>query len=86
MNASTLLDELLEAGIRLRLDGDDPMADVLPEASLDFYRERIQECKDALIAALGVREAIVAAASVEPESCDRDAYDALWRQWRQWAG
>jgi hypothetical protein len=86
MNALALLDELLEAGIRLCLDGDELMADVLPDANLDSYRERIQERKEALVATLRLRDEIVAAASVEPECFNRDAYEGLWRQWRQWAG
>jgi hypothetical protein len=56
MSASALLDELLNAGIRVRREGEDLLVDVLPEASLDSYREHIQKSKPALLAELRAHE------------------------------
>lgn len=52
MSAAILLAELEYAGIRLRLDGLYVVADVLPEADLDLYRELIAEHKPELMAEL----------------------------------
>jgi hypothetical protein len=52
MSAAILLAELEYAGIRLQLDGPHLVADVLPHADLDLYRELIAEHKPALLAEL----------------------------------
>ena len=80
MNVTALLAELDAAGIRLGRDGDDLVADVLPGAELDAYRERIQQNKPALVKELLQREIVEAAAAVGG-AFDRDAYDALWVRW-----
>jgi hypothetical protein len=63
MNASALIDELTEAGVRLSLDGGDLVADVLPGVDPTLYRERIQSSKPALLALLRARETIAALAN-----------------------
>ena len=81
MNATTLLDALLGAGIRLGRDGEDLLADVLPGADLDVHTEHIQASKPALLAELHQRDEIVAAASADPEHFDRETYNRLWARW-----
>jgi hypothetical protein len=83
VSTATLLDGLTAAGIRLRRDGDDLVADVLPGANLGSYREHIQADKFALLAELRLREEIVAAVDVEPANFDRSGYDELWRRWSE---
>ncbi len=82
MTAGAVIDELLDTGIRLSRDGDGLVADVLPGASLDPYREEIRERKPDLVKELLQRE-IVAAASAEPEDFDRDDLDRLWTLWHE---
>ena len=52
VSAAILLAELEYAGIRLRLDSPRLVADVLPEADLDLYRDFIAEHKPDLMAEL----------------------------------
>ena len=80
MNAPTLLDELIAAGIRLGRDGNDLIADVLPTADLSPYTAHIRAHKPALLRELLQRQ-IVAALDVAPADFDRDAYDRLWVLW-----
>jgi hypothetical protein len=82
MNASALLDELLGAGIRLRRDGADLIADVLPTADLCSHMEQITAHKSALVSALHLREQIVAVLDVEREHFDRAGYLTLWARWQ----
>ena len=66
MTASALIDDLAEAGIRLSLDGGGLVADVLPGVELEPYRDRIAQCRPALLTLLQEREAVAAlAASLE---------------------
>jgi hypothetical protein len=81
MNAHALLDDLMDVGIRLKRDGDDLIADVLPTADLSAHSQRIKASKLALACALHLREQIVAAATVSPEHFNRKEYDALWALW-----
>ena len=81
MNASALLDDLMDAGIRLKRDGGDLIADVLPTADLSAHTQQIKASKPALVSALQLREQIVAAATVSPEHFNRKEYDALWALW-----
>ena len=75
MNASTFLDDLMDAGIRLKRDGDALVADVLPAANLSLHIPRIKADKGALLTALRLRERIVEALDVEPEHFNREEYD-----------
>jgi hypothetical protein len=81
MSAGTLLHELAEAGVRLSREGDDLIAEILPGASLDPFRDRIREHKPALLKELLQRQ-IVAAVVVAPEHFDRPAFDELWARWK----
>jgi hypothetical protein len=81
MNASIFIDQLQDIGIRLKRDGDDLIADVLPGAPLDPFRDRIRVCKPALLAELRLREQIVTAASAAQARFDRERYDELWCRW-----
>ena len=81
MTIRELLAELEAADIRLHLDGDDLLAAIGLEASLDPYRERIAVNKPALLTELRLRRAIIAAATAQPDAFDRPAYDALWARW-----
>jgi len=74
VNASALLDELRGAGIRLHRDGDDLIAHVLPGVSLDPFRERIQQCRPALLREVSHREH-VAALTAEPTLVNRQPPD-----------
>jgi hypothetical protein len=58
MSASALIDELTAAGVRLSLDGGDLVADVLPGVELEPYRDRIAQCRPALLTLLREREVI----------------------------
>jgi hypothetical protein len=58
VSAATLVDGLMAAGIRLSRDGDDFIADVLPGVALEPYRDRIAQCRPALLRLLQKREAI----------------------------
>ncbi len=58
MSVATLLAELESAGIRLGRHGERLVADVLPSADLDAYRNQITENKSALMGVLYEREAI----------------------------
>ncbi len=80
MTAQALLHELEDAGIRLHRTGSRLRAEIAPNASLDPYRDRLHQIKPAVLKELLQRE-IVAAACIEPDLFDRDAYDALWAQW-----
>ena len=80
MSAAALIAELAEAGIRVRLDGSGLVADALPGAELDAYRERIARYKPAILRELLQREVLEAAAAVG-DAFDRVAYDALWARW-----
>jgi hypothetical protein len=81
MSAAALLEELLDAGIRLGRDGDDLIADVLPTADFSLHTQRIKAHKSALLSALDLREPIIAAVDVEPQRFNREDYDALWVRW-----
>jgi hypothetical protein len=81
VSASTLLDELAAAGIRLSREGDDLIADVRPGAELDLYRDHITNHKPALLAELHRREEVVSAASTARDTFDRQHYDQLWVEW-----
>ena len=81
MSAATLLDELVGAGIRLGCDGDDLIADVLPGADLNRYREQIAEHKPALLTLLALQDEIVGAATAARGYFDRQPYDQLWADW-----
>jgi hypothetical protein len=81
VSASAMVDELRAAGIRLSRDGGDLVADVLPGAKLDPYRDRIAQCRPALLAELDLREQIVAAATAAQSAFDRQHYDVLWERW-----
>jgi hypothetical protein len=76
MRADAFLTDLVGAGIRLRRDGGDLTADVLPGANLSPYRERIRENKAALVAEL-LKTEIITALDVEPASFDRRHYESL---------
>ena len=77
MNASALLDDLMDAGILLTRDGNDLIADVFPTADLNPHMEHIKAHKPALLSALKLRERIIAALDVEPTDFDRRHYDDL---------
>jgi hypothetical protein len=81
VSASSLLDELAAAGIRLSRDGNDLAADVLPGAILDPYRDRIREHKPALQTLLALQDDIIRAASAARDAFDRQHFDALWERW-----
>jgi len=81
MSASALIDELIEAGVRLSLDGGELVADVLPGVDVDPYRGRIAQGRPALLAELDLRQQIVAAATAAQSAFDRAACDELWRRW-----
>jgi hypothetical protein len=81
LSAQVLLRELEDASIRLHRNGDRLRAEIAPTSSLDPYRDRIHQLKPEVLKELLQRE-IVAAASADPAHFDRDAYDALWSQWR----
>jgi hypothetical protein len=81
MSAATLHDELMGIGIRLSRDGDDLIADVLPSADLDAYRDQIISHKPALLAMLALQEEIVRTATAARDGFDHAAYDALWERW-----
>jgi hypothetical protein len=82
MSTEKLLDELADAGIHLVRGGETILADVEERADLVLHAGRIAENKSALLAALRLREQIVAAATAEV-AFDRVAYDALWDRWRR---
>jgi hypothetical protein len=82
MSVSNLVDEYAAAGVRLRREGDDLIADVLPGASLDQYREHIREHKPALLTLLALQDEIVRTASAARDAFDRATYDELWRRWQ----
>jgi hypothetical protein len=86
MGADRLLDRLHAAGIRLGCDGGTLYADVLPGVNLTPHAATITAHKPALLAALSLRERIIAAVTVEPAAFDRPAYDALWTQYRALKG
>jgi hypothetical protein len=81
VNAEHFLDALQVAGVRLCRDGGDLFADVLPGVDIAPYVDRIRTDKLALLAALALREEIIAAATIAPAHFDRTAYDAHWRDW-----
>ena len=83
VSTAALVDALHAAGIRLSHDSGDLVADVLPGANLDRYREQITAHKPALLAELRLREEIVAAASAARDAFDRQRYDALWAEWHE---
>ena len=60
MNAEMLLDDLAGLGIHLVRDGDAILADVADGADIAPHTARITACKPALVAALHLRERIVA--------------------------
>ena len=80
MNASAFLDELVDTGIRLRRDGDDLVADVLPTADLSLHTDHIKMHRPELLQELLQRQ-IVAAVTVAPEHFNRAEYDRLWALW-----
>jgi hypothetical protein len=77
MNASALLEELLDAGIRLGHDGEDLIADVLPSVDFTPYTDHVRSAKPALLDELRLREQIIAALDVEPADFDRGHYERL---------
>ena len=81
MSAPALLAELDAAGILLRRDGEDLLAELPAGATLDPYRERIREHKPALLAEL-LKGEIVATLRADPREFDRDGYLALVALWR----
>jgi hypothetical protein len=81
MNTASLLSELESAGIHLRRDGEDLLAEVPSGASLDPYRERIRTSKRALLAEL-LKTEILAALDTDPRDFDRPAYLDLVALWR----
>jgi hypothetical protein len=83
VSGDALLDGLAAAGIHLMRDGDSIWADVEEGADIGPYVARITEHKAALLAALDLRERIIAAATADPPDFDRAAYDGLWRRWHQ---
>ena len=81
MSATALLDEIVAAGIRLRRDGDDLIAEFPVGVDLDHYRVRIIADKTALLAVLRLQAEIVVAATADPQAFDRAAYNELWASW-----
>ena len=57
------------------------IAEVLPTTDLSLHTPRIKAHKPALLAAVRLREQIVAAATVSPEHFNRADYDTLWQLW-----
>jgi hypothetical protein len=72
----------MAAGIRLGRDGDDLIADVLPGADLDRYRDRIREEKPDLLALLVLQDEIVRTASAARDAFSRRDLDRLWERWQ----
>jgi hypothetical protein len=81
VSANDLLTELAAGGIRLGRDGDALVADVLPGADLDPFRERIRQHRPALLTLLALQDEIVRAASVAQDAFSRRHYDELWAEW-----
>jgi hypothetical protein len=72
VSAAILLAELEYAGIRLQLDGPLVVADVLPEADLDLYRDFIAEHKLELLAVLTPLDA-----EIIPSEAIRRSHDEI---------
>lgn len=83
MNAAVMLSDLEKAGVRVRRDGDDLIAETPHGASLDPCRDRLREAKSLLLEELRLREAIIAALDLGPEDFNRSAYHALMREYEE---
>lgn len=81
MSAEMLLDELTELGIHLERKDEAIFAKVESGANITLHTERIKANKPELLAALQLREQIIAAVTVEPEFFNREEYDRLWVLW-----
>lgn len=81
MSARALLADLADAGVFLALAGDDLRFRTHSGVSIEPYRDAIAASKPALVREL-LQQAIIAAATAEPERFDRAEYDRLWQAWR----
>lgn len=81
MTAAALLDELDNAGGRVVREGDNLRVRAAPGATLDLHTPRIKDARPAILAALRLRERIVAAATAATAAFDRAEYDRLWAEW-----
>jgi hypothetical protein len=81
VNAPAFLDELNAAGVRLSQSGDDLRFATNPGVSIAPFRDRIVANKPALVAALGLQEQIIQAATAATAAFDRRLYDRLWADW-----
>lgn len=82
MSAAALLKTLSAAGVHMSREGHELRFRTEPGTGISQHIETIRQYKPALIREL-LQDQIVAAASVEPEHFDRDAYDRLWSEWHE---